>query len=69
MTRLRVHCAFADAALLKARLVELGASIESEAFAGNGTDLHPRVPTARLTEAQARVVAISRGRGAMKLPD
>ena len=67
MTRLQVHCDFADVALLKVRLVELGASIDSEALAADGMELRLGVPTTRLAEAQARIVAISRGRAAMKL--
>jgi uncharacterized YigZ family protein len=66
LTQLHVHCDFADAALLKARLAELGASIESETFAADGVDLHVCVPTSRLADAQARIVAISRGRAAME---
>jgi uncharacterized YigZ family protein len=69
MTRLQVHCDFADAALLKARLVQLGASIEHEALTADGMELHLCVPIARLADAQARVVAISRGRAALKLLD
>ena len=69
MTRLHVHCDFADAALLKARLAELGASIESETGAADGMDLHLRVPTSRLADAQARIAAISRGRSVVKLVD
>ncbi len=69
MTRLHVHCEFADAALLKARVAELGASIESETGAADGMDLHLCVPTSRLADAQARIVAISRGRSVVKLLD
>jgi uncharacterized YigZ family protein len=69
MTRLHVHCDFADAALLKARLVELGADIESEDFASDGVGLCLRVPTTRLDDAQARIIAISRGRSVVKLLD
>lgn len=69
MTRLRVHCAFADATLLKARLTELGAHIEREDFAVDGVALHLCVPTARLDDAQACVVAISRGRNSLTLLD
>ena len=69
MTRLHVHCDFADAALLKARLVELGAGIEGEDFASHGVGLCLRVPTTRLDDAQARIIAISRGRSVVKLLD
>jgi len=69
MTRLHVHCDFADATLLKARLVELGADIESEDFASDGVGLCLRVPTTRLAAAQARIIALSRGRSVVKLLD
>jgi uncharacterized YigZ family protein len=69
MTRLQVHCDFADAALLKARLAQLGASIEHEALTADGMELRLCVPIARLADAQARVVAISRGRAAIRMLD
>lgn len=69
MTQLRVHCNFADAALLKARLTELGARIEQEDFAADGMDLHLSVPTARLVDAQTRIGDISRGHSVGKVMD
>ena len=62
MARLSVHCAFAELALLKARLKEWQASIESEQFDGDGVALQLQLPVARLTEAQSRIIDISRGR-------
>lgn len=67
MTRMRVHCGFADAALLKARLLELGAHIDTAAFAADGMDLYLRVPTALVAEMHDRIVAISRGRGVVQM--
>ena len=68
-TRVRVQCGFADAALLKARLLELGARIDHEAFAADGLNLDLSVPTAHMAEVQERVVAISRGRAALQVLD
>ncbi|KRE99545.1 thymidylate synthase [Frateuria sp. Soil773] len=62
MARLGVQCGFAELALLKARLKELGAQIEREDFAGAGAALELRLPEALAAEAQALVVDISRGR-------
>lgn len=62
MTRLGVHCDFAELALMKARLKELGAEIEQESFDAVGVTLHLRLPADRAVEARARIVDISRGR-------
>jgi putative IMPACT (imprinted ancient) family translation regulator len=62
MARLGVHCEFAELALMKARLKELGAEIEQESFDAGGAILHLRLPADHLDEVKARVVDISRGR-------
>jgi uncharacterized YigZ family protein len=62
MTRLGMHCDFAELALMKARLKELGAEIEQESFDAAGVTLHLRLPADRAAEARARIVDISRGR-------
>lgn len=62
MVRLGVHCDFAELALLKARLNELGAAIEAETFDAAGVTLQMQLPADRAAEARARITDISRGR-------
>ncbi|MFC5435145.1 IMPACT family protein [Rhodanobacter umsongensis] len=62
MTRLGVHCDFAELALLKARLKDLQAEIENEAFGADGVDLLLQLPDSHVAEAQLRISDISRGR-------
>lgn len=62
MARLRLRCEFAELALMKARLKELGVKIEQESFEADGVTLQMRLPAARMDEARARIVDISRGR-------
>jgi uncharacterized YigZ family protein len=62
MARLGVHCDFAALALLKARLKDLQAEIESEAFGAAGVELLLRLPDSHVAEAQLRISDISRGR-------
>ncbi|RUL79664.1 IMPACT family protein [Dyella choica] len=62
MARLELRCDFAELALMKARLKELGAEIEQESFAADGVTLRMRLPADRAGEAKARIVDISRGR-------
>jgi len=62
MARLGVHVEFAELALLKARLEELGAQVEREDFDTTGAMLELRLPESLATDAQARIVDISRGR-------
>jgi uncharacterized YigZ family protein len=62
MTRLAVHCEFAELALLKARLRELGVQVEEEAFGPDGVELALCLPARREAEVQARIVDITRGR-------
>lgn len=63
MARLRLHCGFAELALLKARLREWQADIEDEAFGAEGVTLHLRLPETQLPEVQSRIIDITRGRG------
>jgi uncharacterized YigZ family protein len=62
MTRLGVHCDFAELALLKARLKGLQADIEREHFAADGVELQLRLPNSRVDEAASLVSDISHGR-------
>ncbi|SFS15217.1 uncharacterized protein, YigZ family [Dyella sp. OK004] len=62
MARLGLHCEFAELALLKARLKELGAQIEQEEFGVDGVALQLRLPESQLGDAQARITDITRGR-------
>ncbi len=67
MTRLGLHCDFADLALLKARLKELQAEIEQETFGAAGVELHLRLPDTQLAEVQLRIGDITRGRSTTRL--
>lgn len=69
MARLGVHCDFADLALMKARLKDLGAAFEQEAFDAEGVTLQLSVPADRMVEVKARIVDISRGRSEAFLLD
>ncbi len=60
--RMQITCEFAEQALLKARLRELGAEVESESFEADGVTLVFRMPQDVATAASARVVDITRGR-------
>jgi uncharacterized YigZ family protein len=62
LARLGLRCEFAELALMKARLKELGVEIEQESFEAGGVTLRMRLPAARVDEARARIVDISRGR-------
>lgn len=62
MATLAFACDFADLALLKARLHELGAVVDGETFTAEGADLKWQLPEALVDEAQARVIDITRGR-------
>lgn len=69
MARLGVHCDFAELALLKARLKDLQAEIESEAFGAAGVELLLRLPDSHVAEAQLLISDISRGRSIAKRLD
>ncbi|MDX1370114.1 YigZ family protein [Pseudomonas sp.] len=64
VTRMRCacHCLFAELPLLKARLGELDAVLESETFDASGAELQLAVPDARFAELQRLLADISRGR-------
>ena len=62
MARLGVHCDFADLALMKARLKEIGTEFEQENFDATGVTLQLRLPQDQIAEAKSRIVDISRGR-------
>jgi uncharacterized YigZ family protein len=66
MARLGLHSDFAELPLLKARLKELQAEVEQETFTADGVALQLRLPDNRVTEAQARINDISRGRSSAK---
>ncbi len=69
MTRLGLHCEFAELALLKARLRELQAEVEQEDFGVDGVELQLRLPDSRVDEAVLLVSDISRGRSVAKQLD
>lgn len=56
------HCGFAELPLLKARLGEFDALLESEAFDAQGANLTLAVPEARLPALQRLLADLSRGR-------
>ncbi|MBQ4853814.1 YigZ family protein [Rhodanobacter sp. B2A1Ga4] len=62
MARLGLRCDFAELALLKARLKDLQAEVEHEAFGADGVELQLRLPDSRVAEACLRISDISRGR-------
>jgi uncharacterized YigZ family protein len=62
LSRCTCHCAFAELALLKARLGELDAVLDSETFDASGAELQLAVPEARFAELQRLLADISRGR-------
>jgi len=61
MAMLALSCSFADLALLKARMHELGASVTSESFTGEGANLQLTLPLARVDEAVSRIADLTRG--------
>jgi uncharacterized YigZ family protein len=69
MARLALHCDFAELALFKARLREMDANIDTEAFDANGAQLTVSLPADRVAEAQLRVSDLSRGRVVARLID
>ena len=61
-SRCACHCGFAELALLKTRLGELDAVLDSETFDASGAELQLAVPEARFAELQRLLADISRGR-------
>lgn len=66
MARLALHCGYSELALLKARMKELDADLESEHFEGDGATLLLRLPESRADEAEARIADLSHGRIAVR---
>ncbi|MFK2876456.1 IMPACT family protein [Rhodanobacter hydrolyticus] len=60
--RLGLSCDFAELALLKARLRELGAEPTQEQFGAHGVTLELELPAQRVAEAEQRIADLSRGR-------
>ncbi|MGN6740434.1 IMPACT family protein [Dyella sp.] len=69
MATLALSCDFADLALLKARLPELEAILDSETFHAEGADLIVRLPQARVDEALTRITDLTRGRSLIRRAD
>jgi uncharacterized YigZ family protein len=69
MAILTLSCDFADLALLKARLPELEATLDSETFHAEGADLVVRLPQARADEALIRITDMTRGRSLVRRAD
>ncbi|HEX7815016.1 YigZ family protein [Dyella sp.] len=67
----RMHCAFADLALLKSRLKDWQAQVDDEAFDAAGVTLTFSLPASQAADVAARIVDITRGRvhpGRLELP-
>ena len=69
MGQLMLHCDFSELALVTARLREMDAVIESEAFVANGAEITLRAPEDRLDAIASRLVDLSRGRIQPRRPD
>ncbi|MFK2931423.1 IMPACT family protein [Dyella agri] len=69
MARLSLRCEFAELALLKARLRDLGAETAREQFDADGVTLEFELPAQRAAEAEARIADLSRGRIAARRLD
>jgi len=66
MARLALHCSYAELALLKARMKELEAQVESERFEGDGAALVLSLPAHRADQAEARIADLSHGRSVVR---
>ena len=69
MASLALSCDFADLALLKARLPDLEATLDSETFHAEGANLVVRLPRARVDEALVRITDMTRGRSLVRRAD
>lgn len=69
MATLALSCDFADLSLLKARLPELDATLDSETFHAEGADLIVRLPRERVDEALTRITDMTRGRSLVRRAD
>lgn len=67
--RCSFHCRFAELALLKARLSEYDALVESEAFDAAGAELQLALPAAQQPRLQQLLADISRGRSELRSLD
>lgn len=63
MATLALSSTFAELALLKARMLEIDASIVHEDFTADGADLQLRLPVSRVDEATLRIADLTRGHG------
>ncbi|SFC99133.1 uncharacterized protein, YigZ family [Pseudomonas citronellolis] len=61
-TRLAFACGFAEHALLKARILALGAGIEDEVYGAEGVDIRLSLADAKVEELQRLLGDLSRGR-------
>lgn len=61
-TRLAFACGFAEHALLKARILALGACIEDEAYGAEGVDIRLSLPDTQVEALQRLLGDLSRGR-------
>ncbi|WP_448101048.1 IMPACT family protein [Luteibacter jiangsuensis] len=59
---LELRCEFGELALLDARLREMGATVESEAFEADGATLTVAAPLGAMDSIVSRVVDLTRGR-------
>jgi uncharacterized YigZ family protein len=59
---LLLRCEFSELALVSARLREMEATIEHEAFVADGAELTVRAPLERLDGIAARVIDLTRGK-------
>ncbi len=69
LARLAVHCGFAELALLKARLKELKAEIESEQFGIDGVALQLQLPESQVEAVELLVRDVSRGQSTARRLD
>ncbi len=69
MARLSLHCSFAELALLKARMKDWQAGMESESFDADGVQIELQLPDSRVDDVIARVIDITRGRSTAKRMD
>ncbi|ARP95414.1 IMPACT family protein [Bordetella genomosp. 13] len=63
------RCDFADLPLLRARLAQAGAVVESENFDERGPELVLQVPRSQLSELEQVVANVTRGRGDWRIHD
>jgi len=69
MSRLAMHCGFAELALLKARLKDLQTEVEDESFGADGVDLVLHLPVIQLTDVELLIRDVTRGRSTAKRLD